>query len=88
MMVNFLNLGVPEISILSSLFLWVALFAVAFVRCVTNNFFTPTEKAVWVLAICLVPFFGALAYLIAYGKGRRAVKIRPEYQKERLFGPN
>ncbi len=87
-MVNFLNLGMPEISILISLSLWMVLFAVSFVRCVTNNFFTPTEKAVWVLAICLAPFFGALAYLVAYGKGRKAVKIRPEHRKERLFGPN
>lgn len=71
-MLNFLNLGMPELFILLPTLLWVLLFVLAFVKCVTNNWFSPTEKAIWILVICLAPFFGAIAYLAAYRKGKRA----------------
>jgi|GEM_PF-994600 len=71
MMTTFLNIGTPELFLLIPALLWVTLFAIAFVKCLTNRQFTPTEKALWILVICVAPFFGALAYLIAYGKPKK-----------------
>jgi len=79
MIVNFLNLGTLEIISLFPVLLWVIFFVIAFVKCVTNNYFTPIEKAVWVLVICLAPFFGAIAYLIAYGKNRKKEPVQRYY---------
>jgi len=71
MITAFLNIGKPELFLLIPALLWFLLFAMAFVKCLTNRQFTPTEKALWILVVCVAPFFGALAYLIAYGKTKK-----------------
>lgn len=71
MIVNFLTLGMPEIVSLFPILFWAVLFVFGFVKCVTNGQFNPTDRAVWVLVICIVPFFGAIAYLLAYGKEKK-----------------
>jgi len=73
----FLNIGAAELFLLVPALLWVLLFVFAFAKCVTNSHFTPTEKAVWILVICVAPFFGALAYLIAYGKEKKPNEPSP-----------
>lgn len=79
MIVNFLNLGMPEMLILFSAFIWAVIFVIAFVKCITNKHFTPIEKAVWILLICVAPFFGAIAYLIAYGKNKKREPVQRYY---------
>lgn len=68
MILGFLNIGGMELTVFAiPLLATLVLSLIALVKCVLNKQFSPLEKAVWVLVICLVPFIGALAYLIAYG---------------------
>lgn len=76
MIVNFLNLGMQEMLILFSAFIWTIIFVIAFVKYITNKQFTPIEKAVWVLVICLAPLFGAIAYFIAHGSAKKQAPVR------------
>lgn len=70
MIINFLNLGALELLILLPLLLWLVLFIIAFVKCLTNPNLASTEKILWILAILFFPLMGSIAYLVV-------VKISP-----------
>ena len=38
--------------------------AIAFFGCLLNKRISSATKGIWILAICLIPVFGPLAYLI------------------------
>ena len=45
--------------------LWFILVLLCFVNCVRNKELSNASKGIWILVIFLVPFFGAIGYVVA-----------------------